>query len=77
MEKKCIKISNIKISPDKDTAFLEGVIRKELRLGKDAQIDYEIAKRSLTADTSLRLCIYTVLRCIRWCVLAGKKSLRI
>ena len=47
MEKKCIKISNIKISPDKDTAFLEGVIRKELRLGKDAQIDYEIAKRSL------------------------------
>ena len=47
MEKKCIKISNIKISPDKDTAFLEGIIRKELRLGKDAQIDYEIAKRSL------------------------------
>ena len=47
MEKKCIKISNIKISPDKDTAFLEGFIRKELRLGKDAQIDYEIAKRSL------------------------------
>ena len=47
MEKKCIKISNIKISPDKDTAFLEGVIRKELRLGKDVQIDYEIAKRSL------------------------------
>lgn len=47
MEKKCIKISNLKISPDKDTTFLEGVIRKELRLGKDAQIDYEIAKRSL------------------------------
>ena len=47
MEKKCIKISNIKMSPDKDTAFLEGIIRKELRLGKDAQIDYEIAKRSL------------------------------
>ena len=47
MEKKCIKISNIKISPDKDTTFLEGIIRKELRLGKDAQIDYEIAKRSL------------------------------
>ena len=47
MEKKCIKISNIKISPDKDTAFLEGIIKKELRLGKDAQIDYEIAKRSL------------------------------
>ena len=47
MEKKCIKISNIKISPDKDTTFLEGFIRKELRLGKDAQIDYEIAKRSL------------------------------
>ena len=66
MEKKCIKISNIKISPDKDTAFLEGIIKKELRLGKDAQIDYEIAKRS-----------YTVSKCIRWCVLAGKKSLRI
>ena len=47
MEKKCIKISNLKISPDKDTTFLEGVIRKELRLGKDAQIDYEIVKRSL------------------------------
>lgn len=47
MEKKCIKISNIKMSPDKDTAFFEGIIRKELRLGKDAQIDYEIAKRSL------------------------------
>ena len=47
MEKKCIKISNIKISPDKNTAFLEGIIKKELRLGKDAQIDYEIAKRSL------------------------------
>lgn len=47
MEKKCIKISNIKISPDKDAAFLEGVIRKELRLGKDTQVDYEIAKRSL------------------------------
>ena len=30
MEKKCIKISNIKISPDKDTAFLEGIIRKDL-----------------------------------------------
>ena len=30
MEKKCIKISNIKISPDKDTAFLEEIIRKEL-----------------------------------------------
>ena len=45
MEKKCIKISNIKISPDKNTAFLEGIIKKELRLGKDAQIDYEIAKR--------------------------------
>ncbi len=29
MEKKCIKISNIKMSPDKDTAFLEGIIRKE------------------------------------------------
>ena len=29
MEKKCIKISNIKISPDKDTAFLEGIIKKE------------------------------------------------
>ena len=25
MEKKCIKISNIKISPDKDTAFLERI----------------------------------------------------
>lgn len=34
MEKKCIKISNIKISPDKNTAFLEGIIKKELRLGK-------------------------------------------
>ena len=77
MEKKCIKISNIKISPDKDTAFLEGIIRKELRLGKDAQIDYETAKGHLTADISLRLCIYTVSKCIRWCVPAGKKSLRI
>ena len=31
MEKKCIKISNIKISPDKDTAFLEGIIRNANR----------------------------------------------
>lgn len=76
MEKKCIKISNIKISPDKDTTFLEGVIRKELRLGKDAQIDYEIAKGHLTADISHRLCIYTVSKCIRWCVQAGRKSLK-
>ena len=29
MEKKCIKISNIKISPDKDTAFLEGIINSK------------------------------------------------
>ena len=33
MEKKCIKISNIKMSPDKDTAFLEGFIIQELRRG--------------------------------------------
>ena len=33
MEKKCIKISNIKISPDKDTAFLEG-IKKRIKTWK-------------------------------------------
>lgn len=34
MEKKCIKISNIKISPDKNTAFLEGIIKKRIKTWK-------------------------------------------
>lgn len=47
MEKKCIKINNIKLSPDKDTSYLESIIRKELKLAKKCEIEYEIAKRSL------------------------------
>ncbi len=47
MEKKCIKLSNIKASPEKNASYIEKAIRKELRLGKDAQVDFEITKRSL------------------------------
>ena len=47
MEKKCIKINNIKLSPDKDVSYLESIIRKELKLAKKCEIEYEIAKRSL------------------------------
>lgn len=47
MEKKCIKINNIKLSPDSGKQALEQEIRKNLRLARNDEVKYEIAKRSL------------------------------